>query len=70
MTDQKKRQPPLVLPVSFEEALARFIQTDPAEIVDAHERVRAAQKDVEKDVAERRDSIKRGARRTNHRFRI
>jgi len=70
MTDKKKREPPVVLNMSFEEALARLVQTDPAEIVTAHERVRAAQEEVEKNVAERRDSIKRGARRINHRFRI
>lgn len=70
MTDKKKREPPLALSMGFEEALARFAKTDPKEIADAHERVRSAQGEVEKNVAERRDSIRSGARRTKHRFRI
>ena len=70
MRVRRKREAPLILPMGFEEALARLIQTDPAEIIDARERVNKAQEDVEQNAAERRDSIKRGARRTNHRFRI
>lgn len=70
MTDKKKREPALVLDMGFEEALARLVQTQPSEIADAHRRVMSAQEDVEKTVTERRDSIARGARRTNHRFRI
>jgi hypothetical protein len=67
---KRKNEPPMRLDLSFEEALARLAQVDPAEILDAHCKVQQAQEDVEKDVAERRESIRRGARRTAHRFRI
>lgn len=40
MTDKKKREPPLILNMGFEEALARLMQTDPKEIADTYEQVR------------------------------
>lgn len=70
MTDEPKRKLPAVLDVPFEEALARFLQTDPAEVINAHQRVRQAQEDVEKHVRERRESIRRGARRSSGKFRL
>lgn len=64
MTKERKRKPPASLDMPFEEAVARFMQTDPAEIADAHERLRQAQEDTKKYVEERKRSIRRGARRS------
>ena len=70
MTDKKKREPPLVLNIGFEEALARLVQTDPKEMADTYEQVRRDEEEVEKYVAEREQSIGRGVRRAAKRFRL
>jgi len=54
--------------LGFDEALARFIQTDKHELADAKDRVDRDDEGVAKYVEERRDSIKRGARRTGKHF--
>jgi hypothetical protein len=56
--------------IGFDEALARFIQTDPAEAEAAAESVRREDEEVRKYVKERSDSIERGARRSRARFRL
>ena len=68
MTECKKDGSPFPTDMTFEEAVARLIQTDPKEIADARKRVRAAQEDTKKYVEERKESIRRGARRAKSRF--
>ena len=70
MTEDRKRKPPAVLDMPFSEAVARFLSTNPEEVEDAHARVRREQEDVKKRVEETRESIRSGARRTGHRFRL
>ena len=56
--------------IGFDEALARLIQTDPAEAEAAAESVRRDDEEARKYVKERSDSIARGARRSRTRFRL
>jgi len=56
--------------LGFDEALARLIQTDKKELMDAKERVDKEVNEVGKYVEERRESIQKGARRTGKRFRL
>lgn len=69
MTDPKdKSSPPPDMP--FDEALARFIQTDPRELADAMERVRRGQAEVEKRAHEIREKIQAGVRRPGRKLRL
>jgi hypothetical protein len=67
----KKRKPNALLhDLGLDEALARFIQTDKREVEDVIDRVIREEQAVSDYVEERRDSIRKGARRTGTRFRI
>lgn len=67
----KKGKPKVDLSnLGFDETLARLIQTDPTEVADTADKVKREDEEVSKYVRERRESIARGARRTNHRIRI
>ena len=71
MTNHKKLAGPPPFPdMPFEEALARLLQTDPAELADSVKETREKEKEVERYIEERRDSIRRGARRAPKRFRL
>lgn len=71
MTDKKKRKSDMDLSkMGFDEAIARFIQTDKVELEDSMTRVEQEDEKVSKYVGKRRKSIGKGARRTNHRFRL
>jgi hypothetical protein len=73
MTDKKpkKEKPDMDLSdMGFDEALARFIQTDRDEVEDAMNRVDRDDREAREYVEERRESIKRGARRSRARFRL
>jgi hypothetical protein len=56
--------------LGFDEALARLIQTEPDQVADAVERINREEEEVREYVEERRSSIRKGARRTRHRFRL
>ncbi len=56
--------------MGFDEALARFIETDREEVEDAMKGVERDDREVREYVEERRDSIRRGARRAGKRFRL
>ncbi len=71
MTDRNKPPGPPPFPdMPFEEALARLLQTDPDELADSVREMREKEKEVERYIEERRDSIRRGARRAPKRFRL
>ena len=70
MTEKKKREPPFVLAMGFNEALARLAQTDPKDLADTYEQVQQDDAKVDKYVEEREQSIRRGARRAGKRFRL
>ena len=73
MTERKKprKEPDMDLTdMGFDEALARFIQTDPEEAKDAAKSVDRDDEKVRKYVEERRASIRSGARRSGKRFRL
>lgn len=70
MADDPKRYAPPDAEQPTENAVARFLRTDPAQFASAHDRVRAGQSEVDRQVDERRDSIRRGARRSPARFRL
>jgi hypothetical protein len=70
MNENRKRKPPPTLSIPFEEALARFVQTDPKEIADTYDQVRRDEEELDKHVAERERSIRAGARRAPKRFRL
>jgi hypothetical protein len=71
MTDRKKPPAPLPFPdMSFEEVLARLLQTDPAELADSVKEMREKEKEVERFIREVDDDIRRGARRARKRFRL
>jgi hypothetical protein len=60
MTDRKDSAD---LPeMGFDEALERFIQTDPKELASALERVRQGQAEVERRANQVRENIRRGVR--------
>lgn len=54
----------------FDEVVARLLQTDNKELEDEIAKTKREADEAGKYVEERSDSIKRGARRTKHRFRI
>jgi len=62
MTGRKKREPPMELDMPFEEAMTRFVQTDPKEIADAYQRVRARQEEVRENVESRKRIIQNAGR--------
>ena len=64
---ERKRKPRLS-DMSFDEALARFIQTDPKEVADEIDEIKRRDREVSEYVDERRKSIRKGARRANKRF--
>ena len=70
----KKKTPhtkePALLEMPFQEALSRFIQTDPKELVDLAEKIKRQDGEIERYVDDRQRSIRSGARRTGKRFRI
>jgi hypothetical protein len=70
MSARKKDSPPTELDMLFGEALARFIQTDPRELTKEIEKANKEAEETERYAAERRDSIRRGARRAPKRFRL
>lgn len=55
--------------LSFDEALARFIQTDPKELADIHERVAKDAEEIERDAKEHFSDIRAGGRRFKRPFR-
>ncbi|MGB6538435.1 MAG: hypothetical protein WBF58_21025 [Xanthobacteraceae bacterium] len=67
---ERKRTPTALSDLAFDEALARFIQTDPKELADSLEEIKRRDREVEEYVNERRASIKQGARRAKKRFRL
>jgi len=56
--------------MAFDEALARFLQTDKKELEDAVDQARREEAEAERYVEERRESIRKGARRAPKRFRL
>ena len=56
--------------LSFQEALGRFLNTDPKELEEEIERVKRKQEAAEQYVEERKKSIRKGARRANKKFRL
>jgi hypothetical protein len=54
----------------FDEVVARLLQTDKEELEGEIERTKREADEAGQYVEERRDSIRRGARRTKHRFRL
>jgi hypothetical protein len=71
MTERKKTTGPPPFPeMSFEEALARLLQTDPAELREEKRRAEEEVREIDAYVEERKESIRKGARRTKHRFRL
>ena len=66
----RKAHPPALADMAFDEALARFIQTDPREVAAEIEEIKRRDREVSEYVDERRRSIRQGARRAKKRFRI
>lgn len=54
----------------LDEVLARLLQTDKKELEDEIAKTKREADEAGKYVEERSDSIRRGARRTKHRFRL
>ena len=67
---KRKKKPPATLNMSFDEALVRFVQTDPKELADLHDKVQREGEETERYVNDRERSIRRGARRATKRFRL
>jgi hypothetical protein len=65
----KDRSEPF-LGMSFDEAVKRLVQTDPKELEDAFAETQRESEEVKPYVEERRESIRKGARRTSKRFRL
>jgi hypothetical protein len=61
---------PFKLDMGFMEALRRFAQTDPDELAEAKKKAEEEIREVDQYVEERKESIRRGARRTKHRLRL
>src|SRR5580704_13022180 len=66
----RKSRPPALADMAFDEALARFIQTDPREVADEIDEIKRRDREVTEYVDERRRSIRQGARRAKKRFRL
>lgn len=56
--------------LGFDEALARFIQTDPKDLADVHERVAREAEEFERDAKEHFNDIKSGGRKFKRPFRL
>jgi hypothetical protein len=70
MTERKKK-PPVLLDMSFEEAIARFAQTKPGEVADAiAKELSDRMKEVTKRIKGAREDISRGARTSREKFRL
>jgi hypothetical protein len=67
---RKKSDSLLRLDMSFDEALKRVAQTDPKELADAFAETERENEEAKKYVEERRESIRKGARRAPKRFRL
>jgi predicted CopG family antitoxin len=65
-----KRKKLFHLDMSFDEALRRYVQTDPKELADMIEEAKRKGEEVERFIEERVDSIQRAARRAPKRFRL
>ncbi len=71
MTEKKKRLPPLTLNLEFGEALARLVQTDPKEILEATvSEVLQRRKTADKHLADAKKELQDGARPRKGRFRL
>ena len=55
--------------LGFDEALARFIQTDPREVADVHERVARDAGEIERDAKKHFNDIRTGGRNFKRPFR-
>ncbi|HUZ13192.1 MAG TPA: hypothetical protein VMU93_10110 [Caulobacteraceae bacterium] len=67
MTARDKEPPKPIEEMPFDEALARFLQTDPKELADAMSRVRQGQAEIERRANEVRENIRMGLRRRGRR---
>lgn len=67
---ERKKKPSALSDLAFDEALARLIQTDPKELADTLDKIKREDREVKEYVEERRQSIRRGARRAKKRFRL
>ena len=66
-----KRKPDKdMVDLEFDEALMRLLQTSSEEVEDIIEAIKKDDEGVKAYVEERQDSIRRGALRSKHRFRI
>lgn len=70
MTKPKQKSLEAISDMSMDEALARFIQTDPKEMAGAFQRVRQWQAEVGKRVDETREEIRRGIRPPGRKLRL
>ena len=68
--DRKKDDPNVFAGMAFDEALARLVQTKPEEISDFFDQVKKDEEEAGRYVEERRESIRKGARRASKRFRL
>ena len=68
--NKRKKGVPDFPAIPFDEAIARLLQTDPKEIADLAEEVKRKDEKVSCYVEERRQSIRKGARRSKKRFGI
>jgi len=66
MTNEKRYK----LGMDFTEAVKRFAQTDPKELAEEKKRSEEEIQEIDRYVEERQESIRKGARRTKHRFRL
>ncbi len=69
MTDPKE-QPQISPDIPFDEAITRFIQTDPKELADAHRRLRDRQEEINRGAKEVEAEIRGGIRPPGKRFRL
>jgi DNA anti-recombination protein RmuC len=66
----KKKKPSNIVGMPFDEALARFLQTNPSEVADEFAHVKARQEEIRKDAEERKKLIKSSGRPAGKRFRL
>ncbi len=69
MTSRKDR-PDILIGMSFDEALKRLAQTNPKEIQESIAQTIHDEEEAKRYVEERRESIRKGARRAPKRFRL
>jgi hypothetical protein len=70
MTDQK-RKPPVSVDMGFDEALKRFVQTNPSELIESLAGgVLESQERIKKRIEGARQEIEDGARPKKGRFRL